>query len=85
MKFKIKLKFIAIENRVAEKGEYKGKPYFLVKLFDDEQDQMYSFFLVDNKELAEKLLSLVKYEEYEFELLLYRSKFGWDVDLINIL
>ena len=85
MTFKQKLKFIAIENRVGEKGEYKDKPYFLVKLFDDEQNQMLSFFLTDNKALAETLLGFAKYDEYEFELSIFRGKFGWDVELVNVI
>lgn len=85
MKFVQKLKFISIENRVGEKGEYKDKPYFLVKLFDDEQNQMYSLFLTDNKELAETLLGFTKYDEYEFKLSLYRDKYGWQLDLIDVI
>lgn len=85
MKFNQKLSFISIENKVAETGQFKDKPYFLLKLFDEETNQLYSFFIVDKKDLAETLLSLVKHDIYEFEFLAYRGKYGWEVELKDVI
>ena len=79
MKINQVLSFIELEAKVGEKGEYKDKPYFQLKLFDEEENQVMVFFITDKKELCEKLSKLKKHEMYEFVLNLRKSKYGYDL------
>ena len=85
MKFNQALGFISLENKVGEKGEYKDKPYFQLKLLDEEENQMVVLFIQGQKELCEKLAKLKKHEMYEFLLNIRKSKYGYDLTLDDVI
>lgn len=86
MKNTVKLRFIACEQKVIQKGDRKGEVYHQAKFIDDESNQVMTFFITsdDDMKIVEDLMKLEKYSEHLCDIDTTRTRYGFDCKLISV-